>query len=168
MIIKRIVAVILIVITFLTATSMTVSAKTNNNNGNSSSNNGNNGKDKNYIISFKNSSGKEKAVKEKKNKVSKSHDNSNILTLELSEQEALDMRSDASVAYIEEDGKAEILAIDNPNKNDPKTKEKNKNSKKGVDTQQASWGIGYIGADIAINSQNGNKYDGKNVRIASC
>ena len=149
----RLIAVCLMMAVLATSTNLTVSA-TQGNNGNGN----NKGKgNKDYIVSFNNSTGKDKVVKDKNKGKNVKNDftNNNAIAITLTEQEALELQTSADVLYIEEDGEVEILSIGKPDKNDNAVK----NMKNG--TQEMPWGISAVIGDV-----NQNKYDGKKVRVA--
>ena len=112
---------------------------------------------KNYIVSFKTATGKEKIVKDvtKGKKIKNNYKMQNSIAIELDAQDIQELTENLDVLIIEPDAEIEILSTGKPDKNDQAVKKMQKG------TQEIPWGI----VDV-VGTANLNKYDGKKVRVA--
>lgn len=114
-------------------------------------------KSANYIVKFKSEIAKDSYTKNPKNtkKVSKKFNKNSAVVMELTSVEKEQLLMSSEILFIEEDAEINTLSIDQPSKSSTPVK----NMKNG--TQEAPWGIKYIGADQTLK-----KYSGKNVNVA--
>ena len=95
-----------------------------------------------YIVSFKTEAGKRRVLSDsqKRGNVRQQYTRNNILSMELTKKEFMDLQLSSDVAYIEIDGEVEL---------------------QNINTQDIPWGIEYIGANLVYN-----QHSGENVKVA--
>ncbi|MCL2047375.1 MAG: fibronectin type III domain-containing protein [Defluviitaleaceae bacterium] len=105
---------------------------------------GNSLESENYIVAFKDTHGRNRALNNSRlnRNVRRQYRQSNFISVELTAQEFLELKASPDVDYIEIDGTVEIQS-------------------EITNIQSVPWGIEYVGADL-VHSQ----FSGENVRVA--